>query len=158
MTEDTEARRNRTAEQPASRAEETQAARRKRTNDVTQDPTLRRFGVTDDFIDTEKYYYFAAVDDKTRLLELTKDDDYDFITDKGAKADKPDAAGVLRYQSGVKLDGSPQYTYLLRKPKQFADEDRAKKVAKNAAEERALLANEPGSNRSAPDKSYTPKR
>lgn len=137
------------------RAEEVAEARRKREDDPTADPTLRRFGLTEDDVDRDKFEYRAAVDDKTRLLALTKGDDWDFVTDKGAKATDPDAKGVLRYQSGTNLDGSPLYTYFLRKPKQFADEDRAKKVAKIDADEKARLSKAPSD---APDKSYTPKR
>lgn len=139
------------------RAEAAAEERRRRPADTgnAADPTLRRFGVSEDILDHDKYVYRAALDDGTRLYELTERDDYEFVTTSGGKASKSDAAGVVKYRAGNKLDGEPAYSYLLRKPKKFADEDRSKAIAKVDAEEKARLKRTPGD---APDQSYTPKR
>ena len=137
------------------RTEAVAEERRRRRSESTGDPTLARFGLTENVLDRDKYEYRAAVDDRSRLQDLTVNDDYDFVTIKGSKAAKADAEGVAKYQDGTKLDGSPRYTYLLRKPKKFADEDRAQRLAKIDADEKARLTSAP---EDAPDKSYTPKR
>lgn len=134
------------------RAAETSERRRNR-KDVSSDPSLRRYGVSDDILDQNKFVYRSAVDDGMRLLQLTENDDYDFVTVKGDKVAKADAPGVLKYQSGRGVDGAPVYTYLLRKLKQFATEDRKRKDADIAAAEKAR--DKPSD---APDQSYTPKR
>lgn len=136
------------------RAEAVQEERRRRPGAQGLDPSLARFGVTADILDLDKYVYRAALDNGMRLHQLTQNDDYDFVTVKGAAARAADAEGVLRYQAGV-VDGRPQYSYLLRKLKKFADEDRAERVRKVDAEEKARLTETP---EDAPDKSYTPGR
>lgn len=137
------------------RAEAVAESRRRRKNaNLSLDPALARFGVSDDILDHDKYVYRAAEDRGMRLHQLTVKDDYDFVTVKGEKASAADAEGVVRYQAGT-IDGKPVYSYLLRKLKKFADEDRAERVRKIDAEEKARLTETP---EDAPDKSYTPKR
>lgn len=136
------------------RAEAVSEERRRRPNAAGLDPSLARFGVTADILDLDKYVYRAALDSGMRLHQLTELDDYDFVTVKGEAARAATAEGVVRYQAGV-LDGRPQYSYLLRKLKKFADEDRAERVKKVDAEEKVRLTETP---EDAPDKSYTPGR
>lgn len=147
--------RGRTArdEQPSREEEAGELRRRRRGEAVSDDPSLARFGIGPDVLDFEHYEYRSAADDRNRLYNLTQRDDYDFVTFSGTKAANADAEGVAKYRSGNNLDGSPQWTYLLRKPRKFADEDRTKKIARiNAREQRALSEE----NEEAPDKSYTP--
>ncbi len=135
--------------------DETTERRRKRPEGNSDDPTLRRFGLLSSQIDNDKFVYRAVPDEGVRLAQLTEQDDYDFFTAAGSKATDGDGKGVLRYRSGTKLDGAPQYTYLLRKLKKYADEDRKAKVQKIDEAEKARLSKTPGD---APDNSYTPKR
>lgn len=136
-----------------TRATEVAETRRKRdtTNDV--DPSLRRFNIGSDVLDTDKFIYRSVADDGVRLMQLTQNDDYDFVTLTGGKASKANEQGVLRYQHAV-IDGQAKYTYLLRKPKQYDEADRAKKMAGVAAREKAVLQEIPSD---APDKAYKPK-
>lgn len=140
-------------DQTNTRAEEVSERRRKRDTTNTGDPSLRRFNVGPEILDTDKFIYRSVADEGVRLMQLTESDDYDFVTAKGEKASKADAAGVLRYQHTV-VDGQPKYTYLLRKLKKFADEDRAAKQANIDEVEKARLSKTPAD---APDKAYKPK-
>jgi hypothetical protein len=135
------------------RAEAVEEERRRRKSEVSSDPALKRFGISDDLLDHNKYVYRAALDNKMRLHQLTVNDDYDFVTSDGQKAASADAKGVIRYLADT-IDGQPVYSYLLRKLKKFADEDRAERIKKVDAEEQARLTERPGD---APDKSYKPK-
>lgn len=150
MSEAPERNTERAQRQP--RVEAVEDERRRRKAGPTGDPTMARFGITDDILDLKKYVYRAAVDSGMRLHNLTVRDDYDFVTLTGEKADGVDAKGVVRYQAGV-LDGKPQYAYLLRKLRKFADEDRAVSAGRVKDELKARLTETPDD---APDKSYTP--
>lgn len=139
-------------EQP-SRAEAGETQRRRRRADFSNDPSLARFNITEDVLDRDRFVYRSVADTGNRLLQLTQADDYDFVTLKGDQAKDGNAEGVAKYRSGNNLDGSPQWTYLLRKPKQFADEDRTQKIARIDAREKRALSEQ---NDEAPDKAYTP--
>lgn len=133
LTNDEQPRRGR---QP--RIEATQEERRRRSSAQTLDPTLDRFGVDASFLDHDTYVYRAAEDRGMRLHNLTKRDDWDFVTKGGEKASSADGAGVIRYQSGI-VDGKPVYSYLLRKLKRYADADRMEKVSKIVSDQKARL-------------------
>ncbi len=135
------------------RADAVAEERRKRSG-AAPDPSLARFNLTPDKLDHRNFEYRSVADRGNRLASLTKDDDYDFVTTAGGKASDASEAGVIRYRSGT-VDGLPEYTYLLRKPKKFADEDRAARLAKLDAEERVALSED---NAEAPDVRYTPGR
>lgn len=138
-----------------TREEDVNDERRRRRSDGVSDPSLSRFHITEDALDRKKFVYRSVADNGNRLLNLTQNDDYNFCTFKGERASGADADGVARYRSGTNLDGSPQYTYLLRKLKQWADEDRTQRLDKVDRAEKARLTETPDD---APDKSYTPKR
>jgi len=147
---------------PLTRAEAVTEERRQRERPTgigsQGDPTLRRFGITPDVLDHNKYIYRAALDDGSRLYELVDQGEYEFVTLNDKKTGhslKADAPGAIKYRSGTKVDGSPAWSYLLRKLKKFADEDRAEAVKQIDEQERAQLQ---GRTKDAPDKSYTPKR
>lgn len=135
------------------RAEAVSEERRRRRSDSSADPALERFGVTADILDHKRYVYRAGLDKGMRLHSLTVRDDYDFVTVDGEGAQKADAKGVVRYVADV-IDGKPQYAYLLRKKRQFADEDRAASANKVKDALKARLTQTPDD---APDKSYTPR-
>lgn len=135
------------------RAEVVTEERRRRRSSDSVDPALERFGVTADILDHDKYVYRAGLDKGMRLHRLTVRDDYDFVTVDGEGAQRADAKGVVRYVSDV-IDGKPQYAYLLRKKRQFADEDRAVSAKKVKDALTARLTQTPDD---APDKSYTPR-
>lgn len=148
------------AAQSQSRAETVAEERRQRdtVKSSSQDPTLNRFGIGADKLDFDKYVYRAALDDKNRLYELVDRGEYEFVTTndgKVGKSLKSDAAGVVKYRAGTTVDGAPAYSYLLRKLKKFADEDRDKAVAEVDAREKLQMR---GATKDAPDQSYTPKR
>jgi hypothetical protein len=138
------------------RPEELGERRRDRFMNVSRDPSLRRFGMADDLLDQDKFIYRSAADVGTRLLSLTEQDDYDFVSVKGNKLNSKDGDGAAKFQSGTNIDGSPQYTYLLRKLRTFADSDRRDKDARNHAVEAKRLEQTPPD--MANEQSYTPTR
>lgn len=84
---------------------------------------------TPDQLDLENYVYLWANDDGTNIRQLTKQDDYDFVTTDdiigGFDQDKTDSESDdrIRILAGNKKDGSPLYVYYLRKPRAFWDAD-----------------------------------
>lgn len=64
-------------------------------------------------------------DDKSRVHDLTKQDDWDIVhTDS-----KAEGANTVRRQVGTKANGDPLFAHLVRKPKEYCVEDRAKQAA-----------------------------
>lgn len=141
-------------EQTQTRAEAVAARRKQRGAETSSDPSLRRYGMSEDMLDLNKFSYRSVADEGNRLYQLTEQDDYDFVTIKGEKASKADTQGVARYQHTV-IDGQPRYTYLLRKPVEFVAEDRKAKDKHIDEMESKRLKQTPDD---APEGAYKPKK
>jgi hypothetical protein len=117
--------------QPA-RVAEVKAQRRRR--DDSSETLNRRLFVPDRFKDPN-YEYRWLNDDGGRIQEKTQFDDWDIVTSsdmgpdyKETAARDADGGTGIRRQVG-KQDGKPVFAYLCRKPKQFHEEDQARKRA-----------------------------
>lgn len=118
--------------------QETVSEERRRRASTSNEPTLDRFGIDPSILDLKEFVYRAAEDRGMRVFNLTKRDDWDFVTRNGSKAENTDSAGVVRYQSGI-VDGQAVYSYLLRKRKRYADADRKEKVTTILSDQKARL-------------------
>ncbi len=109
-----------------SRAEEQLPERRKR---VDIDLTGKRLSVRMDLLDHDKYRYRWVNDADVRLFRLTKQDDWEVMTQNGSavKEDNSDLGDAISIPVGTKPDGSPMRAYLCRKLRRFFDEDQKKK-------------------------------
>lgn len=109
-------------------AQERSERRRRRGSDALSGLKL---AVNEAELDRERFEYRFVNDKPGRIAQLTKNDDYDFVTDPDKEA-KPDSTnegtGVSVYVGGGE-NGQPMRGYLLRKPKKFYHEDQAEKQA-----------------------------
>lgn len=107
--------------------------------------------------DLNRFEYRGALDEGSRIFDLTVNDDYDIFGPNGKlpqdKRDSVDAAGVYRQRRGTRADGSPLWGYLLRKPKTFAEQHRAEKNAHLTEMEDAQKLR---GGKDAPEKAYRP--
>lgn len=80
-------------------------------------------------LDLKNYVYRWVDDQGSRLRQATKGDDYDFVEGSeidGFDSDLTDTEvgnNRLRMLSDTDKNGRPIYTYLLRKPREFFEED-----------------------------------
>ena len=109
-----------------SRAEEQLPERRKRT-DI--DMTGKRLAVRSELLDFDKYKYRWINDADVRLFRLTKQDDWEVMTQDGAalKSDNTDLGAGISIPVGTKPDGSPMRAYLCRKLRRFYEDDQKMK-------------------------------
>jgi len=109
-----------------SRADEQLPERRKRTE---IDMTGKRLAVRSELLDFDKYKYRWINDADVRLFRLTKQDDWEVMTQNGAalKDDNTDLGDGISIPVGTKPDGSPMRAYLCRKLRRFYDDDQKMK-------------------------------
>jgi hypothetical protein len=109
------------------------------------------------------YRYYWAADRPGRIEQLTKYDDYDFVTDDETAADGRNTSGGSRIERHADVDkfGNPVRHFLLRKPIEYHREDQKEKADHRkklmAALERGKTPDEQG----APihsDGAYVPSR
>lgn len=135
-----------------SRTEEIKTERRRRKGDING--VRKRLAVDESKLDREKYDYRFANDEGDRIRQLTKLDDWDIVSNDGVKEDSKSMGGKVSAHAGVSEQGAPVRAILLRKPKTYADEDRAAKARKiDAVEEGIKHGNVPGGD---PQGAYTP--
>ena len=110
---------------PPRQAEEKQ--RRRRRSDMSLG-RLSPLDLPDDAKDP-KYVYRWVSDEPGRIKQLTEHDDYDFVTQEqvGERSDKEKSSGSHVERPADRI--SDKRMILLRKPKEFYDEDQAKKQA-----------------------------
>ena len=70
-----------------------------------------------------EYEYRWVNDDGLRIVNLTQNDDWDFVTQNGSST--ADAKSAHKHRVGKGEAGEPLFAYLLRKPKVYYDEDKA---------------------------------
>ncbi len=106
-----------------ARSDEVLPERRKRT-DI--DVVGKRLAVPTHLLDHEKYAYRWFNDADTRLMQMTKHDDWDVMANDGEVA-SADLGNAITRPVGVNPDGSPMRAYLCRKLRRFYDEDQKMK-------------------------------
>lgn len=127
-----------------SRAEEQLPERRKRTE---IDMTGKRLAVRSELLDFDKYKYRWINDSDVRLFRLTKQDDWDVVTQDGEtlKSDNADLGAAVSIPVGTKPDGSAMRAYLCRKLRRFYDDDqKMKQTELDEQLKRLRLANDKG--------------
>jgi hypothetical protein len=109
-----------------SRAEEQLPERRKRTE---TDMTGKRLAVRNDLLDFDKFKYRYINDSDTRLYQLTRQDDWEVMTQDGQalKPDSTDMGSAVSIPVGTRPDGSPMRAYLCRKLRRFYEDDQKMK-------------------------------
>jgi hypothetical protein len=109
-----------------SRADEQLPERRKRT-DI--DMTGKRLSVRSEMLDFDKFKYRWINDNDTRLYQLTRQDDWEVLTQDGGalKPDATDMGAAVSIPVGTRPDGSPTKAYLCRKLRKFYDDDQKMK-------------------------------
>ncbi len=120
----------RTREARAMRADQVQGERRRRRHG-----TLNRMAqfkldcIEPEDLDLENYVYRWVNDQSSRIRQLTKQDDYDFVTldELGDGFDKEstdtESTGRVRMLVGGSANNAPIYAYLLKKRRAFWDAD-----------------------------------
>ena len=91
--------------------------------------TGRRLGVAKSRLDFEQFKYRWINDAPARIHAMTKEDDWDVVTNDGVKDDSADLGSAVSQIVGTAPDGSALRAYLCRKPRRFYDEDQADKSA-----------------------------
>lgn len=105
-----------------------ESPRRRRRPDATAEVVGRRLGVNKAILDLAEYAYRWINDDDARIFAMTREDDWDFVTEKGVVADPEDLGARLAKVVGTKPDGSPLKAFLCRKPRVLEEMDRRKKT------------------------------
>lgn len=119
------------------RTEEVRAQRRRRAD--TTGEYGGKLHVDDALLDHNKFAYRWVNDSAGRVDHLTVKDDWDIIRDPSVKDDSNSEGAPVRQLVGSKVDGSPLYAYLCRKPIEFHNEDRAKKQARTNDLEKEIM-------------------
>jgi hypothetical protein len=117
-----------------------QERRRRNTSDGLG--KTRRLALDESKLDRENFEYRWVNDVPGRIHHMTVNDDWDVVTDhSGAMKDDNASmgAGVSAY-AGVQKNGSALSTVLLRKPKDFCEQDRARKQEAIKEMETAMVA------------------
>lgn len=122
---------------PGKRTEEIRAQRRRRAD--TTGEHGGRLNVNEALLDHNQFAYRWINDSAGRVDHLTTKDDWDIIRDPTVKDDSNSEGAPVRQLVGSKVDGSPLYAYLCRKPIEFHKEDRAKKQARTTELEKQIM-------------------
>jgi hypothetical protein len=137
-----------------ARSDEIKAARRRRTDNLGTPLKLATSAPLD-----PAYEHRWINDAGVRMYQKTRQDDWDIVTQEGGvvKEDATDLGSAVSVVVGTKPDGSPLRSYLCRKPKAFAEEDRAAKEAeRRAIEEQIRTRAAAGSEGASGPNYYTP--
>lgn len=115
------------------RTEQVKTERRRRNSDSLSGKR-RRLAIDESKLDRENYEYFLAKDTGSRVYDLTVNDDWDVVSDRSGKDNDGSGTG-----SEVAVHaGAGERHVLLRKPKHFADEDKARAQRRIDDQEAAL--------------------
>lgn len=123
------------ARQP--RAEAVQTERRRRRDDTLDRVHGLKLALPKECLADTEYDYRWINDEGARISDLTVHDDWNFVTINGVETAQEHAT---RRVVGTKRDGSQMDAYLVRKRKEWVQEDRRAKSAVIAEDERAALA------------------
>ncbi len=118
-----------------TRDQENRAERRRR--DGVDAGLRKRLWVDETRLDHKKYVYRWANDDDARVRELTQFDDYDVVPPEEIDG------SPTRHQFAAGENNTLRGAVLLRKPKEFDEEDRAKKERRKDADMESLRVGRP---------------
>lgn len=112
-----------------NRAAEVKADRRRRRNSTVL--TGQKLGVDESLLDRKNFEYRWINDRAGRINAMTKNDDWDLVTDpsKAVKGDSTNEGALISIDVGFGENNQPMKAYLARKPKAFYNEDQAAKRA-----------------------------
>lgn len=107
-----------------TRADETRSERRRRRG-TGLDANLR-FSLPDHLKNDPNWRYHWLVDRPGRIAQKTRYDDWDFVEDGETEGDDRNTGAGSRIErhAGVDQFGNPQRAYLVRKRKEYDDEDK----------------------------------
>lgn len=110
--------------QQATRADETRSERRRRRG-TGLDSNLR-FSLPDHLKNDPNWRYHWLVDRPGRVAQKTRYDDWDFVNDEEVQGDARNTSAGSRIErhAGVDQFGNPLRAYLVRKRKEYDDEDK----------------------------------
>lgn len=97
-----------------------------------------RLAVDESLLDREKYAYRWINDEAGRIHQMTVQDDWEIVSDR----DNATGTGSeLAEQVGSGEKGSPLRAVLVRKPKDYFDEDKREQQRRIDEQEKALTSN-----------------
>lgn len=131
-----------------SRSDQMKAERRRRNSDALGGKR-RKLSVSKQELDTDNFEYRWINDVGSRVYDLTVNDDWDVVSDRDAKV-KTDGSGAgseVAVRAGTQDNGNAVRSILVRKPKAFANDDKAAKQRRIDETEASLKqGNSPGGN------------
>lgn len=119
------------------RAEAVQQERRRRRDDTLDRVRGLKLALPAEALADTEFDYRWINDEGSRISDLTVHDDWNFVTLNGVETAQEQAT---RRVVGTKRDGSQMDAYLVRKRKEWVQEDRRAKSAVIAKDEQAQLA------------------
>jgi len=127
-----------------ARSEQIKTERRRRTSNLSG--RRRRLPLDETKLDRVNFAYRWANDDGMRIHDLTVNDDWEVVTDRGTM----DGVGAeTSLQVGVGTNGNLNRAVLLRKPRHLYDDDRKAAQRRIDDTEKGLVAGEvPGADNS----------
>ncbi len=116
-----------TKTEPTARAVAEKTARRRRKG--MGDKARLKLSIPPHLENDPNYRYYWAADRPGRIEQLTKHDDYDFVTDDETATDERNTGGGKRIERHADVDkfGNPIRHFLLRKPIEYHREDQKEK-------------------------------
>lgn len=114
-------------DQPQARADEIRQVRRRQRGVTTH--TGIKLGVNEKALDRKTYQYRFARDTGNRVQQLEAQD-WDKVSDPAAKDDSTGLGTVASAHGGVQDTGKPYDLVLMRKRKDWYDEDKAEQQAR----------------------------
>lgn len=130
-----------------SRNEQIKSERRRRKSGALEGKR-RRLAVDESKLDRENFAYRFANDEGNRIHDLTVNDDWEVVPDRGneVKSDSTDMGSSVSLLAGTGERGDPVRAVLLRKPKSYHDEDEAASQRQIDDREKSIASgNVPGS-------------
>lgn len=90
----------------------------------------KRLGVSQKYLEFDKFKYRWVNDEPARIQSKTEYDDWDIVLNQGGvvKEDASDLGDAVSIVVGTTPDGAAKRAYLCRKPKAYFEEDRRKKM------------------------------
>lgn len=113
------------------------AERRRRNSDALAGKR-RRLAVDESKLDRENFVYRWVNDDGSRVELLSTQDDWDVVSDRDGAMKEGIHSAKVETTVGVGERGSPVKAVLMRKPKNYHDDDEAAKQRRIDESERAI--------------------
>lgn len=98
----------------------------------------KKLQVHEESLDRENYAYRWIVDDGRRVHDMTDQDDWDIVPNRDVKDDATDIGSSVSVLGNKTGDNGPQRLYLVRKPREYFEEDTAVIQAEVDKRERSI--------------------